>query len=196
MKNLKNVLTWAVVLSRKSLRAVFSENVGKFHRMPLTNLRCPAGNFDNYGDLSINYMISCSGYSRDILLIASVVTDEYILDELILGSQQPGGNVSKHWISDLQYHSAEGFANYAAIGVIARYPMYMERRFEDVQLEPVCVRPKPVEGSEDRIDASKNKPTPDGAGPRKSGGAASATRRCRLPILLPAIAILCFTFGV
>ena len=55
---------------------------------------------------------------------------------------------------------------WAAVGVVARHPDDAEK-YEDVQLEIVCLRPTPVEGSEDRIKPATAQPAPSSSAQSK-----------------------------
>lgn len=62
VKNLKDVLTWAVVLSTVGIRQTpFDVNVGKFQSTPLRNLSCPDGIFDDYQSLLLEGKPAFSG---------------------------------------------------------------------------------------------------------------------------------------
>lgn len=79
------------------------------------------------------------------------------------------GNTTDGFYTRGFYRSAEDQLTRAVIGVAARFPSgpgTVARNYDDIQLELVCFRPEPVEGSEDRID-------PDGA-PRGNPGGGGA----------------------
>jgi hypothetical protein len=64
----------------------------------------------------------------------------------------------------------------AAIGIAARYPMPAPRAYEDIDLQLVCVRPEPVEGSGERINVTAIPTGDDGeqGGGGSGGGGGTA----------------------
>lgn len=62
----------------------------------------------------------------------------------------------------MTFRPAEEQLSYAGVGIAVRYPPTAPRAHDDVQVELVCIRPKPVKDSGDRIDPDAAVPTGTG----------------------------------
>jgi len=104
----------------------------------------------------------------------------------------PSGNASFSWLGEMNfYRPSEVQLNYAAVGVASRFPHYAPRAYDDIQVELVCVRPEPVEGSEDRIDPEKITTPGGGDNGGDNGGTQNDDSGSSAPGVYPVTATLC-----
>ncbi|KAH6694169.1 hypothetical protein F5X68DRAFT_258900 [Plectosphaerella plurivora] len=148
--NLIDILKWSLVVDGDYPTSF--RTVGLFQQTPLTNLSCPENIFDEYLLLTT---------------LSSGLVSEFPPEIFSSSIPQPSGNASSPWADDLYWRSAEEQMTIAAIGIAARFPVPGPRAYEDIDVQLVCVRPTPVEGSSDRINVTA---IPTGTPDEQGGG--------------------------